>query len=216
MDEATAEQYRAAFGNPGEIKLHEALSSIEDWLDYEAAVVAEAAEEITDPDIAEAAEEQAEAMEEAAEAVGEAAEEARETAAEVFSETGEPSSEATGAEGEAVKGNPVDPVSYVVVNTNTHEVISGPYDSIGAANEAMLEAFPTDNWDGTDVPVAIALHGNPGEVPDLPGNGIDTQTAPPTAVTPKAPVTGVPDAKPESPSRYFRPVQIGSRKIGGW
>lgn len=92
-------------GNPEGVPLHEALSAVGDWLDYEGEVVEAAADELADtaPEVAELAEDQAESMQEAAEAVEEAAADARETAAEVFTETGVPSDEQPA---EVVSGNP--------------------------------------------------------------------------------------------------------------
>ena len=101
-------------GNPEGVPLHEAMAGMADWLDYEANVVADAADEIDDPEIAAAADDQAEAMEEAAEALDEAADEARETAAEVFTETGTPQDE---QEAEVVAGNATAPDGAVVEDT---------------------------------------------------------------------------------------------------
>jgi len=93
-------------GNPTGAPLHEALAEAAQVVDYEAAVVETAAEEIEDPAIASAAEDQAEAMHEAADALDEAAEAAAETAAEVFNETGIPSDENPET---VIAGNPADP-----------------------------------------------------------------------------------------------------------
>lgn len=109
-------------GNPEGVPLHEAMGAMADWLDYEAAVVEEAAEELEEAaeeleesdhvteaeveaveEIAEAAGEQAEAMEEAAEALEEASEEAAETAAKVYTETGVPADQQAAP---VVAGNP--------------------------------------------------------------------------------------------------------------
>lgn len=96
--------FGSVMGNPGNVPLMETLSDVAQFVDYEAEVVATAAEQIDDPAIAREAEQQAEAMEDAAEALQEASEAAAETAAEVFNETGVPSDE-QGAE--VVAGNPV-------------------------------------------------------------------------------------------------------------
>lgn len=93
----------ATEGNPGEATLHSQLSEAADHVAYEAKVVEGAANEIDDPAIAAAAEDQAEAMEDAAEALEDAAEAARETTAEVFTETGTAQDDqAAGAAGETV------------------------------------------------------------------------------------------------------------------
>lgn len=101
-------------GNPEGVPLHEAMAGMADWLDYEADVVQAAADEIADPEIAAAADEQAEAMEEASDALDEAADEARETAAEVFTETGISQDEQTS---ELVAGNATAPDGAVVEDT---------------------------------------------------------------------------------------------------
>lgn len=96
-------------GNPGDGTLHDMLADVADHVDYEAAVVVAAADELeeTAPEIANAAREQANAMEDAAEALEEAADEARDTAAEVFSETGIPQDEfhADEEQQEVIAGN---------------------------------------------------------------------------------------------------------------
>lgn len=220
---ATSGKFRSLFGNPGEVKLHEALASIEDWLDYEASVVEEAADEISDPEISEAAEEQAEAMEEAADAVGEAAEAARDTAAEVFNETGVATSENVGdgtPEGDAIGGNP-EGVAFMVTNNSRYPLDQDELDRFHKAFKDKAEgtAYTSpgaevlpEGWKIVDSGGAV-IYGNP-DVPDLPGGGIPETD--PVSTTPRQPVTSVPDAKPESPSRYFRPVKIGNKTIGGW
>lgn len=110
MDRDRYEELKSVYGNPGEVPLHQLLGELADFVEYEAQVVEETAEEIDDEEIAEAAEEQAEAMHDAADALGDAAEEAADTAAKVFVETNVPSSDQapTTSEGTAVVGNPVE------------------------------------------------------------------------------------------------------------
>jgi hypothetical protein len=107
-DEARRAVEDTLAGNPGDTSLHESLAVVADWLDYEAEVVAGAADEIEDETIAEAAADQAQEMGDAAEAVDDAAEAARAAAAEVFAEgDGRGAVEQDGAEGVAVAGNPM-------------------------------------------------------------------------------------------------------------
>lgn len=123
-------------GNPGGEPLHEQLSDAADHVHYEADVVDDAADNIDNSDISDAAEDQAEAMHEAADALDAAAEAARETAAEVFTDEAEADETADKVEAaaEAVKLEAAEAAAEVVaeavadvdgVDSETAEVVAG-------------------------------------------------------------------------------------------
>ena len=220
-------------GNTGAIPLHETLSVLSDWVDYEARVVDQAARDITEPDVSDAALEQAVKMVEAAEALNDAAEAARETTAEVFNETNvAQQDQATGEAGEVVAevvaGNPgkfdESWVEELYAKTPDNETGSsdengwyGLYRPYSGAKGAIL----SENSQGF---VEVVVHTHNQTLLDKVWEELEAGTNAEYGNPDELPVEALPvdtvvesraDIPPKSSHPYFRELKIGKYTIGG-
>lgn len=217
---------RLTEGNPGEGTLHDMLADAADHVDYEAAVVEAAADEIEDDEIAAAADEQAEAMVEAADALDDAADAARDTAAEVFTETGIPQDVPKPDDDldDVVRGNPLGDarhwddeysVNYshgleYALGLNQPLWVAGEFASWFASGvEDGRSGDPSEHWDTWAAANGIT-EGNPGEAPVLipaPSEPPpDTAHLVPAEAPPAAPTQAASDSAPESAHWYTNPI----------
>lgn len=128
-------------GNPAGVPLFESLDDLASWVDYEAEVVDEAADELSDPDTKKAAQDQADAMHEASDELEEASDEAKEAAAKTFADTGTPSSQ---QEAEHVAGNPGE-------ITDSNKIASASASSSESAND-IVQGNPETTEQGPHAP----------------------------------------------------------------